>query len=106
MAKSKKGLIAYKKKIKHEIKELQIQIPGLKEKVTEKWMDFSIATSKDIYDYFVVREKYIIAKELLKYKEKVRSDLKSLCMTDRWQIWENKKLEDMNTISSSDIFVN
>jgi len=28
--------------------------------------------------------------------------LKTLCMTDRWQIWEGKELFEMNSINASD----
>ncbi len=100
--KVRRDIIAYKKLMRHEIKQLQEAIPLLKEEMSEKWVNFDKATKQQITDYFKAREKYIIAKESLKIKEKIRADLKSMCMTNRWQIWRGRKLEEMNTIFASD----
>lgn len=100
--KVRRDIIAYKKLIKHDIKLLQTEIPVLKSRMTALWVNFNTATPVQISEYFKAREKYLIVKELLKCKSRVRADLKSLCMTDRWQVWEGKKLEEMNTITASD----
>ena len=101
--KVRRDLIAYKKQIKHEVKDLQAQIPELKRQMTEQYVaDFTTATAHDVVGYFRAREQYLITKELLKYKERVRADLKAMCMTDRWQEWHGRTLEDMNTLRASD----
>ena len=100
--KVRRDLIAYKKLIKHQIRQHAQEIPKLKKEMTDKWVDFSNATPIQIHEYHKARERYLISKELLKYKEIVRADLKTMCMTDRWQIWEGKELFEMNTINASD----
>ena len=59
-------------------------------------------TIKNLHKYYRCRIAYEKTKELLKYKQKIRGDLKKLCMTERWQIWEDKDIEDMNSIKASD----
>jgi len=100
--KVRRDLIAYKKLLKHEIKQLMDDVGKLKINMTNKWCNFNNASVYDVHEYNKAREQYVIARELLKYKQKVRSDLKKLCMTNRWQIWEGKHLSDMNTITASD----
>jgi len=100
--KVRRDLIAYKKLLRHEIKQLMDDVGKLKINMTNKWCNFNNASVYDVHEYHKAREQYVIARELLKYKQKVRSDLKKLCMTNRWQIWEGKHLSDMNTITASD----
>lgn len=100
--KVRRDLIAYKKQIKHEIVSLESSIPSLKQAMSELYVDFDNASIRQVIDYYRAREEYRIAKALLKYKQKVRGDLKALCMTERWQEWEGKELEDMNSIKASD----
>lgn len=100
--KVRRDLIAYKKRVKHEVKDLIKKVPELKKDMTDKWVDLSWATAYEAHEYHKAREQYLINKALLEYKQQVRGDLKTLCMTERWQEWEGKKLEDMNTIKESD----
>jgi hypothetical protein len=105
--KVRRDLIAYKKLLKHEIKKLNNYILGVKELMTEnycnkKMIENGEKTVDDLQKYMYYRIKYETFKSLLKYKEQVRHDLKVLCMTDRWQIWKGKKLEDMNSVRASD----
>ena len=100
--KVRRDLIAYKKQIRNELKVLSATIPQLKATMTIKWVNFDNATNYQVHEYHKAREQYIVARELLKYQQRIRGDLKKLCMTDRWQLWEHKKLQDMNTITASD----
>ena len=100
--KVRRDLISYKKTLHHEIKELNDLVPYLKQEMTKKWVDFNNATPHQVHEYHKAREKYLINKELLKEKQRIRGDLKKMCMTDRYQIWEGKKLNEMNTINASD----
>lgn len=91
--KVRRDLIAYKKVIKHEIKRIEKEKTLLKEQ---------IKTSFDEKLYC----KYLINKELHKKLMQIRSDLKALCMTDRWQLWRpstsRRVLKEMNSITCSD----
>ena len=49
-------------------------------------------TIENLHRYYKYRIMYEKTKELLKYKQKIRHDLKQMCMTERWQIWENKNI--------------
>jgi hypothetical protein len=84
--KVRRDLIAYKKQIKHRICEIQQIIPRLKS-----------------YGYGT---HLIELKQELKTLQKIRGDLKRLCMTDRWQIWPQGKshhttIKLMNTLTAS-----
>jgi hypothetical protein len=105
--KVRRDLIAYKKQLKHKIKELNVNVPKLKSEMSVLYCHPSQVEKgeKTIYDfqnYFHKRLEYEKNKEVLKHLTEIRGNLKALCMTDRWQIWTNKKLEDMNTIKASD----
>lgn len=90
--KVRRDIIAFKKMIKHEIKESNNNICEIKK-------NFIPGNKEDTV-------KYITAKEMLKYKEYVRGTLKKLCMTDRMQIWPKrtgrKTALKMNTLKCSD----
>ena len=84
--KVRRDLIAYKKQIKHRIRELNELIPQLKRQA--KWGE------------------YRVERQELKTLMVVRGNLKSLCMTDRWQIWpvgrsHHNSIKEMNTITAS-----
>jgi hypothetical protein len=100
--KVRRDLIAYKKQLKHKIKVINITIPILKRKMTESYVDYNTGSISQVVQYHREREQYLIAKESLKLLQSFRSDLKRLCMTERWQVWEGKTLKDMNTIRCSD----
>ena len=105
--KVRRDLIAHKKQIKHEIKALNAIIPNLKDEMTNLFCTRRQVAegNKSVYDLEMYYRKciaYHSAKEKLKVLTRIRGTLKSLCMTDRWQIWEGKKLKDMNTIRASD----
>ena len=105
--KVRRDLIAYKKGIKHQIKELIVKIPKLKEELHNNYVSIQqLEKGEKSLDEFLkyenISKNYLIAKDRLKLLQKIRGDLKALCMTERWQIWENKKLKDMNTIRESD----
>lgn len=105
--KVRRDLIAYKKQLKHKIKELNIIVPKLKSEMSMLYchpsqIEEGKKTVYDLQEYFHKRIEYEKNKEVLKYLTEIRGNLKALCMTDRWQIWTDKKLEDMNTIKASD----
>ena len=105
--KVRRDLIAYKKLIKHDIKTLTIELSILKSDMTNKYCTINHVinnekTQEQLYEYFKARTKYEVAKEILKEKSKTRHDLKKLCMTERWQIWQGRKLNEMNSIKASD----
>lgn len=101
--KVRRDLIAYKKNIRNDIKELNLLIPVLKKQMTSSWVDFKTASTYQVHEYYKNREQYIVAKQILKYLNKTRADLKAMCMTNRWQIWEGKKLSEMNSIKANDL---
>ena len=92
--KVRRDLIAYKKQIKHEIKEIEKR----KFKLKQEMKDFG-------YSERVYRE-YLAYKEVHKKLMQIRGDLKGLCMTDRWQIWSKSTSRDalrqMNSIRCAD----
>jgi len=77
--KVRRDLIAYKKQVKHTLKDIHRQrMDGRKE-----------------------------LKETEKYLMQVRATLRKLCKTDRWQIWpqlysHHKELRNMNSLRASD----
>lgn len=99
--KNRRDIIAYKKVIKNQIKELQKQIPVLKQKSTETFADFKTTTPYQIFEHMQERTKYLLAKEKLKTLMEVRTALKAICMSDRWVDWDGKSVQDMNTIRAS-----
>ena len=105
--KVRRDLIAYKKQIKHKVKNLQKKVSAYKLLMQEYFCTLQNVIDKKIsvdqyYYYENMKKEYIICKELLKVYQQIRGDLKALCMTDRWQIWKEKDLEDMNSIRASD----
>lgn len=92
--KVRRDLIAYKKQIKHKIKEIEKYKCKLKQQIK----DFG-------YSENVYRE-YLANKEVHKQLMQIRGDLKALCMTDRWQIWprltSRDALRQMNSIKCAD----
>ena len=92
--KVRRDLIAYKKIKKHQIKDKFQDIMRIKGEL--KKVPF-----KTVESYMLLKQLAVVKAEL-KLLEEVRSSLKALCMTERWQIWKNKDLEDMNTIRASD----
>ena len=83
--KVRRDLIAYKKQIKHQIKDIENR---------------RVALIKNTPEYYTLRE-------VSKVLQSVRKTLRSLCRTHRWQIWpqlgsHHKELEAMNTIKASD----
>lgn len=105
--KVRRDLIAYKKQIKHKIKKLQEIVPKQKIEMSKNYCNIwnvlkEENSVEDFYKYLNLQNSYVINKELLKVYQQIRGDLKKLCMTDRWQIWEGKDLEDMNSIKARD----
>jgi hypothetical protein len=83
--KVRRDLIAYKKIIKHQIKQVEKERAALDKGDPKRRL--LLAQSKILQD--------------------VRANLKSLCMTDRWQIWPSNRpvssgIRSMNTIKASD----
>ena len=82
--KVRRDLIAYKKQLKHELKATDAE--RLASKGTPRYRELT---------------------ERLKLLQRVRGDLKALCMTDRWQVWPHDRpigdgLRSMNTLRASD----
>jgi len=106
--KVRRDLIAYKIGIKHEVKELMNEVIILKKQLTDSFVEIDFTKDISVEDFLKYDQyknnqtNYLKAKELLKYKTKIRGDLKALCMTERWQIWKDKKLNEMNKIKFSD----
>ena len=105
--KVRRDLIAYKKMVKHQIVDLMQQVGDLKTELSACYCHTGQVLSEDktIYDfdhYTIIRTRYLIAKEKLKTLQKVRATLRGLCNTDRWQIWQGKRIEEMNTLKASD----
>jgi len=88
--KVRRDLIAYKKIIKHKIKKLNNEIIETKELLKRDPHNTNL------------KKKRTEQKISLKIYEEIRRNLKNMCMTDRYQTWENKKIQDMNTIKCSD----
>lgn len=106
---NRRSFIAYKKQVKHEVKKLQTLVPDLKVAIQESYVAFSEVCANPTPEmlnkyrnYQLKLSKYLINKELLKHKQKLRGDLKSICMSDRWQILRYKKIEDFSEIKCSD----
>lgn len=105
--KVRRDLIAYKKQIKHQIQSLQLSVCFLKKETKSlacgrKQVERGEKSIRDLEQYYHKRIEYEIAKERLKTLNSVRAVLRELCNTDRWQVWEGKKLKDMNTLKASD----
>ena len=83
--KVRRDLIAYKKQLKHKIKAIE----------------------KIRLCYPKRTKENLIYMQISKTLQQVRSTLKCLCKTDRWQIWpqlgsHHKELKAMNTLKASD----
>lgn len=105
--KVRRDIVAYKLRVRQKIKDFNTLVFVLKRETTDLFCARrDVAEGRrsisDLEKYYRKRAEYKIAKEKLKLLMEIRSTLKSLCMTERWQIWEGKKLRDMNTIKSSD----
>ena len=105
--KVRRDLIAYKKQIKHEIQSLNTRLFLLKKEMAALFCaGWQVAEGlrpvSDLEAYYRKRIEYQSAKERLKFLTRVRAVLKGMCKTDRWQIWEGKKLRDMNTLWARD----
>lgn len=105
--KCRRDLIAYKKIKKHEIKQFTLAKAAALEELKSKTFDLRLLETgeksiPDLLNYMAAERKFHIIKALLKEKEEVRGSLKAICMTERWQIWENKELKEMNSIECSD----
>jgi hypothetical protein len=104
--KVRRDLIAHKKSLKNEIKALMLEISEHKAKLKEVYTTNKqvISGEKTVYelsDYYVAQTNYLKDKEKLKFLQNERGVLKGLCMTERWQDWRGKSVEDMNTIKAS-----
>ena len=105
--KVRRDLIAHKKQIKNIVIQLSGEVVYAKQRMTETYcypgqISTGEKTPDDYYNYMLARVDYEKAKVSLKIYEQERHILKNMCMTDRWQIWKDKKLEEMNTITCSD----
>jgi hypothetical protein len=98
--KVRRDLIQYKIAIKKSFPKLQNSINYLKKNLTECFVTFNQVESgertitqfnryKDIQSEY--KQKVIQLKTLIR----IRKDLKNLCMTERWQVWEGQSLEGM-----------
>ncbi len=90
----RRDLIAYKKQKKHQIKAKYGDIVKLKE--LRNSFEFQSV------DFYKANNRLQVVSAELRILEEVRGSLKAMCMRDRWQIWEGKKLQDMNEIKCSD----
>ena len=105
--KVRRDLIAYKKLVKHDVKREWENVNRLKKEMSEnycyeKQVKNGEKTLRQFTNYQKLLTQYLVHKELLKYKEYNRHCLKKLCMTERWQEWESKKIDEMNDIRASD----
>jgi hypothetical protein len=106
--KVRRDLIAYKKQLRNRIGVLEREtIPALKKKCTElycreKDIKEGTKTFTDFILYQRAQTELIKVKFLKEHLTMIRNTLKDLCMTERWQVWEGKKLADMNTIVAKD----
>lgn len=105
--KVRRDLIAHKKSLKNEIKDLMKKIITHKTILCEKYVtnrqvESGVKTIYEYSDYVQAQINYLKDKEKLKFLQNERGVLKALCMTERWQDWRGKSVEDMNTIKASD----
>lgn len=105
--KVRRDLISYKKILKKQIVSLESSIPKLKEEMTKAYVYKHQVTSgektiDEFQNYFHKRIEYEKTKAILAEVKLIRKNLKALCMTERWQLWQGRALQDMNTIKCSD----
>lgn len=105
--KVRRDLIAYKKQIKHRVKEADAEFASLKSTMNERYctVDDVASGEKTVVDYHAylgILTAYCAVRERRKVLSQIRGDLKAMCMTNRWQEWDDKDLEDMNSIKASD----
>jgi hypothetical protein len=99
--KVRRDLISYKKALQKEITRIQLNLINLKKVVRDSFVAFEELElgKKSFHDHHAHLKKQIAYKEdLTKLKTliQIRQTLKDLCMTERWQVWQGKRLEDMN----------
>ena len=105
--KVRRDLIAHKKKLKNRIKQILLKIPEQKKKCTANFVSFAeikadISKLEQFGQFVKAKEELTALQTELKFLIKERTTLKNLCMTERWQDWKGKSVEDMNTIRESD----
>lgn len=101
--KVRRDLIAYKKNLKHEVRALNEEILASKQLMHRTFVNFDDKpTYSQVHQHYEARANYLIIKTRLKMLAQFRKDLKKMCMTHRWQIWEGKEMSEMNSIMSSD----
>jgi hypothetical protein len=105
--KVRRDLIAHKKKIKNRIKQIQVEILEQKKICSENFVSFAdvkadIGKLEQLGQFFKAKEKLTALQTEIKVIIKERTILKNLCMTERWQDWKGKSVEDMNTFRESD----
>jgi hypothetical protein len=103
----RRDLIAYKKQIKHIVRQLNTEVYLAKQALGDQHclvehVEKGDKDIRDLLNYRQAQTDYIVKKELLKHYTEIRKTLKSMCNADRWQIWKGKKTKDMNTIWCSD----
>lgn len=91
--KVRRDLIAYKKIVKKQLMEVEVEKIDLKEKMKVEGFN------EKLYRQFSIK------KEVMKTLMNIRGTLKKMCMTDRWQQWKpstsTSVLREMNTIKCS-----
>ena len=92
--KVRRDLIAYKKQVKNELKQIETERVALKSYLREE-------RDERLYHH------YLALKGITKTLQGVRAQLRALCNTDRWQIWprlnsHHKELKAMNSLFASD----
>lgn len=105
--KVRRDLIAHKKSLKHEVKRLLKEMQDLKKELTAKYctvkqVENGEKTPFELSMYYQVLINFRSLKGQLAFTMKERATLKALCMTERWQDWTGKSVEDMNTLKASD----
>ena len=105
--KVRRDLIAHKKALRNEIKKIQRVLPDIKRDLSAIYahpsqVERGEKTPQQLADYYQAQITYLKTKERLKFLEAERGTLKALCMTERWQDWRGKSVEDMNTLRASD----
>lgn len=85
-------LIQYKRAIKHMIRKKMKDIKEQKRLISER---YCLPEDTNYKDYMHLRIHLAYLRGQLIVLQQVRKDLKDLCMTERWQDWENKSLKEM-----------
>lgn len=85
-------LIQYKRAIKHMIRKKMKEVKSQKCLMAKH---HCLPDDLGYKDYVHLRIHLAYLRGQLIVLQQVRKDLKSLCMTERWQDWENKSLKEM-----------